>query len=598
MIQDSELSIYARRDMIVGPVTGKSLLLEGSWDAVSSDRHAHRSASHRWSLDEEIDARFSHVDLAAVRLSETLAGSASQEVRPGAALSFASINALALRYYLVKLLRLVTFFRDIAPLRPGDRITAWLSCGRDEDYAALLTSVAETHGAELVVNWGKSAKPSPATPKAKWNRTREWIAAALASRNVSSRISGKEHRNSHDRPIMLCGDTRHLDPLCEELLRRGRQLVYLNEQLSLRNVWKWRKTPVTILHCPASADETGSSSDSRIHQRLSWENVDLTDAVMQFLGTLSREQGARQNRWIDQIDKHLRQHAPHAILLDEDATPFKRIVVLLAQRQGIPTLVVQHGAPVVRFAFVPTLADRFCASCQGSANQMINWGAEPDRVFVTGTPKNEQVQARIRGIKRKHSPTQSPRFLLLATTIPRDHRPDAVQFHLTTATYQGMLHLAWSSVSQIEGGSLVVKLHPRSRETGFYQVIARDYPGLHTEFVRTGDLADLLPGCTAVLSCVSTAGIEALACGIPVIQLRPQGSANVLSDPSWNFQGTARGSGELLTHLRQAVAGGWNSPPLPQIPDGAASRIVDLALSNAIGQNTPITHRQLQGAVA
>jgi hypothetical protein len=57
-----------------------------------------------------------------------------------------------------------------------------------------------------------------------------------------------------------------------------------------------------------------------------------------------------------------------------------------------------------------------------------------------------------------------------------------------------------------------------------------------------------------VLSCVSSAGIEAVLAGRPVIQLAPAGGDGGLPAADWGLAGTATTAAELTPLLRAALA--------------------------------------------
>ena len=85
----------------------------------------------------------------------------------------------------------------------------------------------------------------------------------------------------------------------------------------------------------------------------------------------------------------------------------------------------------------------------------------------------------------------------------------------------------------------------------------------------SGGLDRWLAKADCVLSCVSSAGVDAALAGLPVIQLLPTGSGPILPHAAWGFHGTARTAGELGNQLAQVLAG-ETSPagPLPTVFDG------------------------------
>ena len=59
----------------------------------------------------------------------------------------AYLNVLDLRYYLVKLLRVVGFFTELRPLEEDDSLELVLQPGRDDDYADVIAELARTAAA-------------------------------------------------------------------------------------------------------------------------------------------------------------------------------------------------------------------------------------------------------------------------------------------------------------------------------------------------------------------------------------------------------------------------------------------------------------------
>ncbi|MHB1038117.1 MAG: hypothetical protein ACYC0Y_26125, partial [Pirellulales bacterium] len=150
-----------------------------------------------------------------------------------------------------------------------------------------------------------------------------------------------------------------------------------------------------------------------------------------------------------------------------------------------------------------------------------------------------------------------PKILLLATVPPRDQRPDAAAFHLNGRTHGQMLRMACESVAKIAGARLVVKLHPRTPRTALFPELLTAPRSLSIQVVRSGSLARCVADSKCVLSCASSAGVEAALWGVPVIQLMPAGSHDLLPAEEWGFLGTARTEAELDRLLGQALAEPW-----------------------------------------
>jgi hypothetical protein len=176
----------------------------------------------------------------------------------------------------------------------------------------------------------------------------------------------------------------------------------------------------------------------------------------------------------------------------------------------------------------------------------------------------------------------------LAGVPPRDERPDGVEFHLTVENHAAMLDMVAKVLGRIDGAMLTVKLHPRAKGCGLRTECFS--AGLTVRAVQSADLADLLTEADCVLSCASTAGIEAALAGAPVIQLLPLGSGNVLTAEDWGLIGSARTADELATLIPVALARGWrkesqsSSRILADYGRRAASQIVDELVGPKVSQ--------------
>ena len=136
--------IHARGDLIdvhrepFG--ASRAVLLEGAWPEANRCRN-------RLSLDDSIDARFGWVDEEAARLA-ALAVNDSRQDKKRCSLTAAGINALSLRYYMVKLARMVAFFTDVCPLAGDDDVHLAVAGHRDDDYVDVITSLCRIAGSK------------------------------------------------------------------------------------------------------------------------------------------------------------------------------------------------------------------------------------------------------------------------------------------------------------------------------------------------------------------------------------------------------------------------------------------------------------------
>jgi len=131
--------------------------------------------------------------------------------------------------------------------------------------------------------------------------------------------------------------------------------------------------------------------------------------------------------------------------------------------------------------------------------------------------------------------------------------PDAVALHLTRRTYAEMLRMALAVVSTIPAAQLAVKLHPRAPDDPIARALLSRFPSMESRVISRGPLKRWLAWSDCVLSCISSAGIDATLAGVPVIQLLPAGSGDVLPHEQWGMLGTARTEPELQRLVARAL---------------------------------------------
>jgi hypothetical protein len=537
--------ILFARQTLIEPTGGEpALLLEGDWPAGERD-------GERYSLDSSIDERHAWIDEAAVELSEHVAASE-------AGLSLAWINALALRYYFVKLLRPIAWFDEAGVESP---VLLNAERGRDEDYADIIGQLCLRRGLRFDIRWHDLACAIPvAAPNSGWlRRTASWLNAALPL----PLGEGRGERAIAQR-VLLCGNPAILDPVCRELLTRGASVAWLYDRFAFRAWLRWQPRGVRQLTCDTWPTQPASAMRTLAASATTCRGIDLTTAVTYWMERVEQQHGARQARLVEHVERHIETWRPAAVALDEDATPLKRIVVACARRQDIRSLVVQHGAPRVRFGFAPLAADRFLAWGESSATQLAGWGVPRERITITGSPRTGKSSA--------------TKVLLFATTPPSDARPDAVEYHLTSRTHDDSLRMALAAVTGLPRARLTIKLHPRRRDSKHIERLIAEFPGLDRRVVRRGSLERMIRDADVILNCGSSAGIEAAYLGVPVIELLPAGSNELTPAEAWGLFGSAATFEELcelldraLTHNRRNVFARTGAP--------AASAIVDAILA-------------------
>ncbi|MBN2023645.1 MAG: hypothetical protein JW809_12740 [Pirellulales bacterium] len=595
-----------------------ALLLEGAWPAGAPAWHE--------SLDQRVDAGFEWIDVLAGHWAEQLGGANDLAAgRSGGGIhdeiTAAYLNALSLRYGLVRLLRVVAYLTEIRPVESGERMDLVAARGRDEDYADLLAELARAAGAELCVHW-RVARGRPETAFPPNGRPRRWC--GLAARWLEPSVGDCDvgHR------AVLCGNPRILDPVCAELVGRGCRVWWLYDRFAFHSWLRWRKAGVGQLVCNASTGRQNRIA-SRLPEQLLCRQVDLVPAVGRWLAGQMRLHGRMQTRTLEALDAHFRRIRPDSLVVCEDATPFARAAVAIARRHGATSFVVQHGAPTCRFAYAPLAADRFLAWGHSSRQQLIDWGVAAERIEVTGSPQHDNWAKRFQGdVNRVEAARGSlpaalapwrrlgrrrwgrlgrgrarpawkdaalrfedesvkraaPRLLVLGTVPPDDDRPESIAAHFNRATYTAMWQAIFAVAQARPGTRLTIKTHPRGPRDAILEAAMQAHPAVPSTIVKNGLLWELVAGADCTLSLISSAGVEAAQAGAPVIQIMPPGSGDILPCAAWGLVGSARTQAELERLVDRVLRGDWRAADptdgrvLDNFSGSAAARAADAIL--------------------
>jgi hypothetical protein len=552
--------VFARRGLVPDAWTAASLstercalLLEGDWS--EAELTVSPNAERLLSLDTLIDAtRFAELDEAAERLASDIARAAAP-VDLGDALpqpNFAEINALRLRYEAIRWLRVVAFWQTRGKASGGELVELYVAPGRDNEYVVLWQALSRAFRFTLRIHFvlGDVAQSAPfKLPKnAWWRRT----LARLFANRAASRDRRSPAASAHRPQLLFVGNPRILDQVCDAVLDRGANVAWLYDRFAVGAWYARRADGIAWITCDDDSPAADRFPMSLLRSPVTFGDVDLSEVAEAWFRRWRRRLGAAQSRQWDRIGEHLASSRPRHIVLDEDATPLPRIVIAHAARLGIPTMVVQHGVCCVRFGFAPLAADVFCAWDDAARRQLEAWDVPKERIVVTGPPRApSQV--------RRADPSHTKRIVLLATLPPRDDRPDALALHLTTRTHAAMLDAACAAIDELRRETsgdveLIVKMHPRAPHDPQLAQTLRLFPMLQHRFVVSGSLAEVLASADCVLSCVSSAGIEAATAGLPVVQLLPQGSGAILPAEWYGLLGSARTLEELRPLLHKSLS--------------------------------------------
>lgn len=389
-----------------------------------------------------------------------------------------------------------------------------------------------------------------------------------------------------------------LRPVAERMAQRGRPIVVFRDHdvappagqavvATLHSVWDHWDTGVNTL-ASTLRRRLGGVTGRRNLGSFDWAG--LADEF----GGVSVQPDLRWLFWRELIRlipylavaTHLMaRHRPALIVSADDADPRCRIFALAARAAGIPSLLVQQGLSrrnVPEFAFLAH--DEIAVMGSASRDEIVAQGVSPERIVITGPPGFDEMAhdyGHEPGVRETLGVPGGHQMVLMAS-----QPPIAVAF-AKPAVRRDMIAALVSTTSAIPRVRLVIKPHPGEDVAELSRLVA-GVP--HVCLVdRAQSIAPLIRACDVFVTFFSTAALQAMYAGKPVINLDFAEDEGVRMFADSQATWIARTPADLANHLsaltsdRQAAttraeaARRFLEPAIYRADGRAAERVADLA---------------------
>jgi hypothetical protein len=301
--------------------------------------------------------------------------------------------------------------------------------------------------------------------------------------------------------------------------------------------------------------ELPSNWDSLVINLDRWAQKAKIEQKLQEFGINYRTIGGWNQR---NVDKILQELQPSVLVMPSDDLAIDRLFISRADFKHIPTLHVLHGISLPgdswikhlnmlllrafilmrldnltrrqlietgwlgikqAFRYRPTGQHGGCSKIAvfGSANKelLVSEGISPERIVVTGNPKFDYLfSAKESDCKssvcRRFNISDDEDIVLLLTG-------DFVRTGVWTLEQRRQFIMAiCKATSKLPQSKLIIKLHPFTEKEADYQQIVKDLPEPPI-ICQDVSLAELLHACSLAITVTSTAGLEAMAAGKPLV---------------------------------------------------------------------------------
>jgi len=231
------------------------------------------------------------------------------------------------------------------------------------------------------------------------------------------------------------------------------------------------------------------------------------------------------------IERFFRKHNDiKKIILNTDVHKVSRAITLYAQKEDIETFVLQHGATILEYGYLPVTANYMFAWGDLSKTWFVERGTEKEKIIVTGTPKTDFL---IKYNKERNVPNKINKVLLIVNPIGIS---EVISF--LNLIYDADIHLNYQ---------LSIKLHPSSNDNRT-EVEAR-FKLANVKIFKEENIHDLINQNDVVITTTSTVGNEAIALRKPLIKIEIDGINNILEYDLFDCSFSIKHSEELSNLL-------------------------------------------------
>jgi hypothetical protein len=216
---------------------------------------------------------------------------------------------------------------------------------------------------------------------------------------------------------------------------------------------------------------------------------------------------------IESARELLLKHRVKSLLLNSDVHHGGRLLTMVANQLSIPSLVIQHGATLGEWGYVPLYATCFAAWGNSSRQWLIERGVSHEQIIVTGQPRLDQTdswnlgKSREEICKRLGFPLTGYLLLWAMDPIPKTENKEIFE-NLIEATAE----LPWLN--------LVIRPHPGIQQLTWIENMVREQENVVISPVQES-LNAVLSAVDGVITQGSTVGIEAMRFDKQVVVFQP-----------------------------------------------------------------------------
>lgn len=214
------------------------------------------------------------------------------------------------------------------------------------------------------------------------------------------------------------------------------------------------------------------------------------------------------------------QEGIRIIITTGDMAPRGRSLIMTGREYGIPSLLLQEGATCINDTprgFIPLLSDKIAVWGQSAREYFRDYKVDPKRIVATGCAQFDTYAKPKKAdplLYDKLGIEKNSRFFVVAT------QPSDCGYFMDKERVK-LVNEAINAMEYFPDFKLVIKLHPREKENAAWEILRNldNWDEERCRIIRDVDIDELIRASEMVITVTSTAAIDTMLLGVPVINV-------------------------------------------------------------------------------
>ena len=250
--------------------------------------------------------------------------------------------------------------------------------------------------------------------------------------------------------------------------------------------------------------------DPEFKKLMSFEGKDVSGFMENHFRRIFSTELSRIREYIDMLEKLFEKEKPDIFVNWSDLPEVERAILMVARKNNVPSLQVEHGYVVNTGLQVKIMSDMMAMWGDIPKQWLVSAGADEKKLIVTGANLREYIGGKKfiskKEFCKKFSLDAEKGIALLATQHPTVY---ADSYSITRSTAETM--------KKIEGMQLIIKTHPAENPQPYRQIVKKI--GSDAKVISDVGLHQVISVCDFMMVFGSTTSIEGMIMEKPVIGL-------------------------------------------------------------------------------